>query len=965
MTGFGDERLAVEIMKSGAVDYIVKSATTFEDLPAIAKRALRFWENHQERVRAEKAVQDSQKHLADILSFLPDPVLAIDNNGTVIAWNNAMVDLTGVPAAAMLGKGEYEYSLPFYGVRRPILIDLVLKDEPAIVKNYQYIHRDRQKIVAEMIAPALSGSQDTHLWATASPLFDAAGNQAGAIEVIRDITERKNTEMALQESERKYRFLVDNVRDAIWQTSPDLTFTYLSPAAEALTGYPVSELIGKSLLDLLMERSATDIRSRLRQHMDQYAKGILDLSASFDIEIRHKSGKILWLEVSSNPVFAPDRTLTGFQGISRDITSRKQAEEALEKSRIQLGEAMDLAQLVNWEFDVPTGIFTFNDRFYALYGTTAEREGGYQMPAEVYAREFVPPDERHLIADEVNASLQTTDPQFISQAEHRIIRRDGEVRTIVVRFGIIKDANGVTIKTHGANQDITERRRVEEALRESEIRFRALVQNSSDVVRILDRNGRIIYESPSASRILGYPPGFMTGRDPLDYIHPEDLKRVKADLSTVFENQNPGTPTEFRIRKADGTYIWVDSIATNLLDVPGVNGLVITTRPIQQRKESEQALHRSEERLRLALEGADAGFWDWHLPDGQAAFSDRFYTMLGYEPGEFPATFDEWSALMHPDDRTRIVPDLLRRIQNGDSQFEIEYRIRAKEGHWLWILGRGKIVEWDEAAKPLRMTGVNIDITSRRMMESEIRSLNTVLEQRVKDRTEALSQANAALEEENAQRLSAEAKIRSALEEKTMLLKEIHHRVKNNLQIIVSLLNLQSRYIKDEATLAAIRESQYRVKAMALVHEKLYKADDISHIDLNEYIRFLGTGLFQFYGASSRGIRFRLEIHEVSVDINSAIPLGLIVNELISNSLKYAFPEGRGGEISISVQKEGGTMTILFRDDGIGIPATLDWQNTQSLGLRLVNTLVDQLNGTIELDRSAGTQFTIIAHEKV
>ncbi|MDD4137582.1 MAG: histidine kinase dimerization/phosphoacceptor domain -containing protein, partial [Methanoregula sp.] len=440
--------------------------------------------------------------------------------------------------------------------------------------------------------------------------------------------------------------------------------------------------------------------------------------------------------------------------------------------------------------------------------------------------------------------------------------------------------------------------------------------------------------------------------------------RVKKELQDVLDRTNSGIPTEFRIRKADGEYIWVDAIGLNLLDVPGVNGIVVTTRPIQQRKLIEQALSESEERLRLALEGADAAFWDLHLPSGKAVFSDRFYTMIGYEPGAFPATYEGWVALMHPDEREQVISDLNDQIHRKLPLCEIEYRLRTKEGDWIWILSRGKIVDLDNRGNPLRLTGVNIDITNRRLMESEIRSLNTVLEQRIIDRTEALSKINDALENENAQRLAAEAKLRSSLEEKTVLLKEIHHRVKNNLQIIASLLNLQSRYIKDESTLAAIRESQNRVKAMALVHEKLYRSEDLSHIDLNEYLRFLATGLFQFYDAKSRGIRFRLDMHDVNVDINTAIPLGLIINELISNSLKYAFPHGRSGEVSISIKKEDHTLTVLFHDDGVGIPENQDWRNTHSLGLQLVNSLTDQMDGTIELDRTAGTHFTMVLHEK-
>ena len=144
---------------------------------------------------------------------------------------------------------------------------------------------------------------------------------------------------------------------------------------------------------------------------------------------------------------------------------RTKTESALRKSQYMLAEAMDLANLVNWEYDVGTGIFTFDDRFYALYGTTAESEGGNQMSAETYAREFVHPEDRDIVAEEVEKAIKTTDPHYVSQLEHRIIRRDGEIRHIVVRIGITKDAEGRTIKTHGANQDITERKRTEDALR--------------------------------------------------------------------------------------------------------------------------------------------------------------------------------------------------------------------------------------------------------------------------------------------------------------------------------------------------------------------------------------------------------------------------------------------------------------------------------------------------------------------
>lgn len=201
--------------------------------------------------------------------------------------------------------------------------------------------------------------------------------------------------------------------------------------------------------------------------------------------------------------------------------------------------------------------------------------------------------------------------------------------------------------------------------------------------------------------------------------------------------------------------------------------------------------------------------------------------------------------------------------------------------------------------------------------------------------------------------------IRRSLEEKETLLKEIHHRVKNNLQIISSLLRMQSRRPLDEATLILFQESQNRVQSMALIHEQLYQSPDLSQIDFGEYIRSLTDNLFRCYGVSR--VALNIKTNGLKLTLDTAIPCGLIINELVSNSLKYAFPQGRKGDINIFLQSTAdNTVTLTVSDSGIGIPETLDWQNSNSLGLRIVRNLTKQLKGNISLDCSNGTTFHIV-----
>jgi PAS domain S-box-containing protein len=203
-------------------------------------------------------------------------------------------------------------------------------------------------------------------------------------------------------------------------------------------------------------------------------------------------------------------------------------------------------------------------------------------------------------------------------------------------------------------------------------------------------------------------------------------------------------------------------------------------------------------------------------------------------------------------------------------------------------------------------------------------------------------------------------KLKASLEEKEMLLKEVHHRVKNNMQVISSLLNLESMHIKDKEALEMFKESQNRVRSMALIHEKLYRSKDLTSVDIGGYIQDLTTSLARSYGARAATIKLNIDVRDIFLDITASIPCGLIINELVSNSLKHAFPDGREGAITIAMQRTNGDkIELIVSDNGIGFPEDMDFRKTKSLGMQVVITLVKQLGGAIELVRNTGTAFRV------
>ncbi|MFA6112069.1 MAG: histidine kinase dimerization/phosphoacceptor domain -containing protein, partial [Candidatus Latescibacterota bacterium] len=225
----------------------------------------------------------------------------------------------------------------------------------------------------------------------------------------------------------------------------------------------------------------------------------------------------------------------------------------------------------------------------------------------------------------------------------------------------------------------------------------------------------------------------------------------------------------------------------------------------------------------------------------------------------------------------------------------------------------------------------------------------------------ALEQRNQELEAEMAERRRAEEQLRASLHEKEVLLKEIHHRVKNNLQIVSSLLNLQAGTIEDARTVAKLMDSRSRIESMALVHEKLYQSDTLDRIVFGDYLRALAAHVHGSYGEVGQRVRLRVEASPLVVDVDVAVPCGLVLNELLTNCLKYAFPDGRQGEILVELQAlDDDRVRLRVSDDGVGLPAGLEIAQTHSLGMQLVGDLTTQLRGTLSLCREQGTAFEIV-----
>jgi PAS domain S-box-containing protein len=342
-------------------------------------------------------------------------------------------------------------------------------------------------------------------------------------------------------------------------------------------------------------------------------------------------------------------------------------------------------------------------------------------------------------------------------------------------------------------------------------------------------------------------------------------------------------------------------------------------RAWHERKKAEVRVEQMAQRLGLATDAASIGVWDWNLATDQWYATDTYFTMLGTKPEDRHTLRKEWLERVHPDERAKAAAQMQVALESTDAPYHHVVRLRHADGSFRSMSIVGRILARDMHGKPTRLLGVMIDITESK---------------------------------------DAERALRTSLQDKEALLKEVHHRVKNNLQVIVSLLNLESSRAAPEAR-TPLKEMQGRIRAMALLHETLYRSKDLASVDLAAYVEKVASQLFRAQN-SNPSVALQFHLAPVRVGIDQAIPCGLIVNELVTNSLKHAFPDKGQGEVHVRLSRQPDeSVRLEVTDTGASLPADFDQRMGKALGLQLVRDLARQLAGELTIEHKGHARFAI------
>jgi PAS domain S-box-containing protein len=706
----------------------------------------------------------------------------------------------------------------------------------------------------------------------------------------------------LKDWEKKYKSLVRTSPDAVTLTDLKGRIIEVSPKTLKLHGYRrAEELLGMKAADLIVAKNRKKAASSMRKTLEQGHVG------SVEFAMIRKDGSHFIAELDASLIRDAKGKPQAFIATVRDITERKRAENALRQSEERYKALFDRSLYGVFVHDFEGNFLDANRAALKLLGYRKSEITKLDF-SSLLDKEQLPL--AHKTAAEIRESGFQKKP-----TQYKLTRKDGTFVWVETEASLIYQA-GIPFGILGIARDITERKKAEQALLESEKKYRTIFESLTDVYYRTDKKGIVIEISPSVTKQAGYDPRDVIGNPVTDF-YSEPSAREEFDKK--LRETGGVNDYELRLLAKDGRLIHVSMSARIVLDENGNHlGVEGVLRDITARKRMEEALRESEEKFRNMVESSLQGIVI--MQDERLVYAnDALASIIGYDIEELMALPQERvRELVHPADRDMIWRRMADRLAGKKVPSRYEIRVIGKDGSIRWLELVSSVIEFKR--RPAVQVAI-VDISEQKQ---------------------------------------AEERIKATLNEKEVMLREIHHRVKNNMQIILSLLRIQARTVRDRKTREMFKQSQNRIRSMALIHEALYKSDDLSNIDFSDYISRMTTHLLSIYRESLGEVSIKQEAEGMFLDINRAIPCGLLISELVSNSLKHAFPEKRKGKISIKMSGHKiHKYRLVVKDNGVGFPEGLNFRETETLGLQLVADLVNQLHGSIDLKKGMGTEFVV------
>ncbi|TAL37473.1 MAG: PAS domain S-box protein [Spirochaetes bacterium] len=744
-----------------------------------------------------------------------------------------------------------------------------------------------------------------------TPIRDPGGAITGVSVLARDITVEKHAGDARRRSAEQYRYLFNNMLNGmayckmIFEDGAPADFIYLevNAAFESLTG--LKDAAGKKVSQVIPGFRESD--PGLFEIYDRVARtGIPEV---FEMHVKSLD---MWFAIS---VYSPEREF--FVAVFDVITLRKQIEAARERALEALRESeYRYGLLVRSLPGMSLHLFDRDHRFLIADGEEIRKAGFTRESIEGHTlEEAYPPDVARLFAPLYDKALQ------------------GESTELEMEFGgmhyrqnvvPVRDSRGRVYAGMVISQNVTElaqaeaqRIAVQEALRDSEERFRRAFEMASIGALLASPDKMFKNINDAFCAMMGYSREELMQKNFLEVTHPDDMAATLECSRALLSGEVRSCRIEKRYIRKDGGLLWADVNAMLFREKDGTPlHFLAYIIDITARKKAEEMLGMTYARLERIASSNVVGVVLGDARGGIHEANDYYLNLLGRTRDELDAGLVRWDEMTPPDHLPSDARALTELRERGIcTPYEKEY-IR-KDGSRVWVLIADALVPGPEE----RILAIVVDIDDRKR---------------------------------------AEARIHEALDEKVMLLKEIHHRVKNNLQVITSLVSLELLGISDAHAIAAFQDIQNRIKAMAILHERLYRSDNVANILLRDYVEEMAENLIRSLAVDHAKISLRCEMGDLRLGLDQAVPLGLILNELITNALKHAFPDGTHGAIVISMTRDGGgTNRLSIRDDGAGMPETVDPETANSLGLRLVRMITQQIHGTLKIVRDGGTEIVI------